>query len=85
MGKELIFAILHPGLSVCELLLFSDKKYPVNAVFLEASTIIKLEKSEFEKMLDEQPKYRGTSTDSCQSVCTINSLCSKIMPLLMPK
>lgn len=54
-GKELILAILHPGLSVCELLLFIDKKYPVNAVVFEASTILKLEKSEFENMLDEHP------------------------------
>lgn len=59
-GKELILAILHPGLSVCELLLFIDKKYPVNAVVFEASTILNLERSEFEKMLDEHP---GISRD----------------------
>lgn len=59
-GKELILAILHAGLSVCELLLFIDKKYPVNAVVFEASTILKLERSEFEKMLDEHP---GISRD----------------------
>ena len=40
-GKELILAILERGLSVCELLLFIDKKYPVNAVF--------------SRMLDENP------------------------------
>lgn len=52
-GSELILAILPVGLSVCELLLFIDEKYPVNAVTLEPSQIIKLSKSEFLKMLDE--------------------------------
>jgi CRP-like cAMP-binding protein len=54
-GKELILAILHSGLSVCELLLFIDKKYPVNAVVLEPSHTIKLPKSNFLKMLDDHP------------------------------
>lgn len=52
-GKELILAILHKGLSVCELLLFIDKNYPVNAIALEPSKIIKLPKKIFFKMLDE--------------------------------
>jgi len=55
-GKELILAILQPGLSVCELLLFIDKKYPVNAVVFEESTILKLSKASFMKMLDDHPK-----------------------------
>ncbi|WP_333852074.1 Crp/Fnr family transcriptional regulator [Epilithonimonas sp.] len=54
-GKELILAILHHGLSVCELLLFIDKTYPVNAIVFEASEVIKLSKSKFIKMLDENP------------------------------
>lgn len=54
-GKELILAILERGLSVCELLLFIDKKYPVNAVMLEAGTVLKLPKAIFSKMLDENP------------------------------
>ena len=54
-GKELILAILQPGLSVCELLLFIDKKYPVNAVVFEESVVLKLSKSQFIKMLDEHP------------------------------
>ncbi len=54
-GKELILAILHKGLSVCELLLFIDQKYPVNAVVVEESTVIRLRKSKFEKLLDEHP------------------------------
>lgn len=54
-GKELIFAILDKGLSVCELLLFIDKTYPVNAITFEKCTVIKLPKLSFEKMLDENP------------------------------
>ncbi|MFP3834595.1 cAMP-binding domain of CRP or a regulatory subunit of cAMP-dependent protein kinases [Chryseobacterium oleae] len=52
-GKELILAILTSGLSVCELLLFMDKTYPVNAVVLEPSTLLRLSKVDFERMLDE--------------------------------
>jgi len=59
-GKELILAILERGLSVCELLLFIDKKYPVNAVVIEAGTVLKLPKGVFSRMLDENP---GVSKD----------------------
>lgn len=59
-GKELILAILHHGLSVCELLLFIDQTYPVNAIVFEPSEVIKLSKSNFVKMLDENP---GVSRD----------------------
>ncbi len=59
-GKELILAILSPGLSVCELLLFIEKKYPVNAVVFEQCTVLKLPKSNFVRLLDENP---GTSRD----------------------
>ncbi|WP_312766261.1 Crp/Fnr family transcriptional regulator [Epilithonimonas sp.] len=55
-GKELILAILHRGLSVCELLLFIDKTYPVNAIVFEPSEVIKLSKANFEKLLDAHPK-----------------------------
>lgn len=55
-GKELILAILQPGLSVCELLLFIDKKYPVNAVVFEESVVLKLSKAKFIQMLDDNPK-----------------------------
>ncbi|WP_143884301.1 Crp/Fnr family transcriptional regulator [Chryseobacterium binzhouense] len=54
-GKELIFAILEKGLSVCELLLFIDKTYPVNAITFEECTILKLPKAKFEMLLDENP------------------------------
>lgn len=55
-GKELILAILDAGLSVCELLLFIDKTYPVNAVTFEECTIMKLPKSDFSRLLDENPQ-----------------------------
>ncbi|UOE36954.1 Crp/Fnr family transcriptional regulator [Chryseobacterium oryzae] len=55
-GKELIFAILEKGLSVCELLLFIDKTYPVNAITFEKCTVLKLPKAQFEKLLDDHPK-----------------------------
>lgn len=54
-GRELILAILDVGLSVCELLLFIDKTYPVNAVTFEKCTLLKLPKVDFIKMLDEHP------------------------------
>ncbi|SEM34680.1 cAMP-binding domain of CRP or a regulatory subunit of cAMP-dependent protein kinases [Chryseobacterium taichungense] len=52
-GKELILAILGKGLSVCELLLFIDEKYPVNAIAFEETTVLKLPKSDFVRLLDE--------------------------------
>ncbi|UZT99219.1 Crp/Fnr family transcriptional regulator [Chryseobacterium fluminis] len=55
-GKELILAILDNGFSVCELLLFIDKKYPVNAITFEKCTILKLPKSNFVKLLDDHPQ-----------------------------
>jgi hypothetical protein len=59
-GKELILAILHHGLSVCELLLFIDQTYPVNAIALEDSEVIRLSKSNFVKMLDDHPEISRT-------------------------
>lgn len=55
-GRELILAILDRGLSVCELLLFIDQTYPVNAVTFEKCTILKLPKKIFIKMLDDNPE-----------------------------
>lgn len=54
-GKELILAVLHDGFSVCELLLFIDKKYPVNAIAIEPTSILTLPKEKFMKLLDENP------------------------------
>lgn len=55
-GRELILAILDRGLSVCELLLFIDQTYPVNAITFEKCTVLKLSKRSFEKLLDENPE-----------------------------
>jgi len=55
-GKELILAILSKGLSVCELLLFIDEKYPVNAIAFEDTTVLKLPKADFVRLLDENPQ-----------------------------
>lgn len=55
-GKELILAILNKGLSVCELLLFIDETYPVNAIAFEETTVLKLPKNSFVRLLDENPQ-----------------------------
>ncbi len=54
-GKELILAILSKGLSVCELLLFIDEKYPVNAVVFEPCSVLKLSKTSFTQLVKENP------------------------------
>jgi CRP-like cAMP-binding protein len=54
-GKELILAVLHAGLSVCELMLFIDKNYPVNAVVMEPTSIIRLPARNFTQLLDDHP------------------------------
>jgi CRP-like cAMP-binding protein len=54
-GKELIFAILNNGLSVCEMLLFIDHTFPVNAVVFEDATVLRLSKPKFIQMLDDHP------------------------------
>ncbi|WP_027385192.1 Crp/Fnr family transcriptional regulator [Chryseobacterium gregarium] len=55
-GKELILAILNKGLSVCELLLFIDEQYPVNAIAFEQTKVIRLSKSSFVQLLDDHPQ-----------------------------
>ena len=52
-AKELIQSILKTGQSVCELLLFIDEKYPVNAVAISECTIMKVPKHNFLEMLNE--------------------------------
>jgi len=54
-GKELIQSLLSQGESVCELLLFVDEKYPVNAVAMSDCSIMKVPKVEFLQMLDKHP------------------------------
>jgi len=55
-GKELILSILKTGQSACEFLLFLDEKYPVTAVAISQSTIMKVPKHNFLEMLDNHPK-----------------------------
>jgi CRP-like cAMP-binding protein len=55
-GKELIQSILYNGQSVCELLLFIKEQYPVNAFTISDCTIIKVSKSNFLLLLDENPQ-----------------------------
>lgn len=54
-GKEIIQSILFSGQSVCELLLFINEKYPVNAITLTPCKIITIPKANFFKLLDEHP------------------------------
>lgn len=54
-GKELIQSVLSPGQSVCELLLFIEEKYPVNAETLSSCEIIKLPKDKFFELLAKHP------------------------------
>jgi CRP-like cAMP-binding protein len=55
-GKELIQSILVPGESVCELLLFIDKCYPVNAVSLDVCKVLKLPKPNFFDLIAAHPE-----------------------------
>ncbi|MFC3158098.1 cAMP-binding domain of CRP or a regulatory subunit of cAMP-dependent protein kinases [Chryseobacterium arachidis] len=52
-GKELIQSIHTVGDSVCELLLFIDEKYPVNAVTISECTVMKVAKPDFLTMLND--------------------------------
>lgn len=52
-GKEFIQTILTTGQSVCELMLFIDESYPVNAISLTPSTALKIKKENFFKLLDD--------------------------------
>ncbi|WBX97845.1 Crp/Fnr family transcriptional regulator [Chryseobacterium gambrini] len=54
-GKELIQSVLSAGQSVCELLLFIEEKYPVNAETLSTCEIIKITKDKFFELLAKHP------------------------------
>ncbi|MCU7613502.1 Crp/Fnr family transcriptional regulator [Chryseobacterium sp. GMJ5] len=54
-GKELIQSILTTGQSVCELLLFIDEKYPVNAVTLSETKLLRIPKINFFRLINENP------------------------------
>lgn len=55
-GNELIFAILDEGLSVCEMLLFIEQTFPVNAVVFDQVSVLRLPKVKFIEMLEDHPK-----------------------------
>ena len=55
-GKEIIQSILSAGQTVCELLLFSEEKYPMNAETLNECKIIKIPKKNFFALLADHPK-----------------------------
>lgn len=52
-GKEFIQNILSSGQSVCELLLFIDQTYPVNAVVLNTCKVLRLPKARFFDILKD--------------------------------
>ena len=54
-GKEFIQGIFYDGQSFGEPPLFLDEKYPASAVVCSNSTIIKLSKEKFLKLIDEHP------------------------------
>ncbi|MDQ0595080.1 CRP-like cAMP-binding protein [Chryseobacterium ginsenosidimutans] len=52
-NRELIQSILKDGQSVCELLSFIDKTFPVNAIAISDCTIIKVPKDRFLQLMDD--------------------------------
>ncbi|MCY0969314.1 Crp/Fnr family transcriptional regulator [Chryseobacterium wangxinyae] len=52
-GKEFIQTILTSGQSVCELMLFIDESYPVNAIALTNASALRIKKENFFKLLDD--------------------------------
>lgn len=55
-GKEFIQNILSDGQSFGESLLFIDRPYPMNAIAINDSKIIKLPKSHFLKLVEQNPE-----------------------------
>jgi CRP-like cAMP-binding protein len=56
-GKEFIHNILGKNQSFGDSLLFLDKYYPMNAVCLNPTEVIRLPKTNFLEMLEQHPKY----------------------------
>lgn len=52
-GRELIQSVLSKGQSVCELMLFIEQNYPVNAEAMSYCEVIKITKDMFFKMLKD--------------------------------
>ncbi|MFY1046315.1 Crp/Fnr family transcriptional regulator [Chryseobacterium sp. GP-SGM7] len=56
-GKEFIQGILLQGHSIALSTLFAGKPYPVNAVAIEESEVIRLPKASYFEILKKQPEY----------------------------
>ncbi|KMQ68628.1 hypothetical protein ACM39_07295 [Chryseobacterium sp. FH2] len=54
-GKEFIHNILGENQSFGDSLLFTNKKYPINAITLSSSSVIKLPKNRFFELLQQHP------------------------------
>ena len=54
--KELIQSILTDGQSICELLSFGKEKFPVNAIAMAPTAIIKIPNKDFSRLLAEHPQ-----------------------------
>lgn len=57
-GKESIQNILNKGKSVGEFLLFTDQKYPANAVAISNCKILRVTKAKFLKLLEDHPDLK---------------------------
>ncbi|UOE39354.1 Crp/Fnr family transcriptional regulator [Chryseobacterium oryzae] len=55
-GKEFIHNILAEGQSFGEPLLFIDKKYPLNAIALKKTKVVRLQRKNFINLIKENPK-----------------------------
>ncbi len=50
-GKEFLYGLPHAGHCIAESYMFSDKKYPFNAIAISNCEVIRLEKNKFWKLL----------------------------------
>ncbi|OCA79802.1 hypothetical protein BBH99_17620 [Chryseobacterium contaminans] len=57
-GTEVITDLLEKGAGIGEFLLFTDKRYPFNAVACEFCKILQLSKTSFLKLLEDNPEVR---------------------------
>ncbi|WP_082505040.1 Crp/Fnr family transcriptional regulator [Chryseobacterium sp. Leaf405] len=65
-GKEFIHNILGKNQSFGDSLLFIDKYYPMNAMCLSPTEVIRLPKNNFLEMLEKHPKY-SVEMNACLS------------------
>ncbi len=58
-GSEVSQSILRKGESLCDLLLLTGEKFPVNAIAITKSNIIKIPKANFDKLLIDNSYIRN--------------------------